>query len=583
MQLVVADIHAAHAELLYRREASRSRTFRSFPGGRFVFFSDPDGNKWCRAGDSGQRVTLSPVGSHGAVCGLHSRSVTPSAPAHRGRPHDRGRLGRRDRRSDGRARGRARSSGWHARGRCRRPRGEHTYGVNTGFGRFVSESIPEEQAEELQLRLLRSHACGVGEPYPDEVVRAAMVLRANAIAKGYSGARVETVELLLAVLNAGIVPYVPARGSVGASGDLAPLAHLALPLVGEGRRSSTASVMPGAEALAGAGLAPVRLQAKEGLSLINGTQFMAAMASLGLTRALRLARTADIACAMSLEALQGSLTSFHPAIHAARPHAGQVASAANVRQLLDGSAILESHRWCDKVQDAYSLRCAAQVHGASRDLLDYVERTVAIEINAATDNPLVLLEEREIVSNGNFHGQPVAFALDCLAIAVAELANISERRVERMVNPSLSDGLPAFLTREGGINSGMMILQYVSASLVSENKVLTHPASVDSIPTSAGQEDHVSMGNAAGLKSMQVLANAEGSLAIELLAGAQAVEFLAPLEPGRGVAAARAHVRTLSERLREDRSLSADIERVAASIREGSVVAAVEAACGEIL
>ena len=462
-------------------------------------------------------------------------------------------------------------------------RGEHTYGVNTGFGRFVSESIPDDQAEELQLRLLRSHACGVGEPYPDDVVRAAMVLRANAIAKGYSGARVETVELLLAVLNAGIVPYVPARGSVGASGDLAPLAHLALPLVGEGEAVlEGATRMPGAEALAAAGLEPVRLQAKEGLSLINGTQFMTAIASLGLVRALRLGRTADVACAMSLEALQGSLTSFHPAIHAARPHAGQVASAANVRSLLEGSAILESHRWCDKVQDAYSLRCAAQVHGASRDMLDYVARTVSIEINAATDNPLVLLEEREIVSNGNFHGQPVAFALDCLAIAVAELASISERRVERMVNPSLSEGLPAFLTREGGINSGMMILQYVSASLVSENKVLAHPASVDSIPTSAGQEDHVSMGNAAGLKALQVLANAEHSLAIELLAGAQAVEFLAPLEPGRGVAAARAHVRTLSERLREDRSLAADIERVAGSIRDGGVLAAVESACGEI-
>ena len=461
-------------------------------------------------------------------------------------------------------------------------RGEHTYGVNTGFGRFVSESIPDDQAEELQLRLLRSHACGVGVHYPDEVVRAAMVLRANAIAKGYSGARVETVELLLDALNAGIVPYVPARGSVGASGDLAPLAHLALPLVGEGEAFLDGVRMSGAAALAAAGLEPVRLQAKEGLSLINGTQFMSAMAALGLSRALRLARTADVACAMSLEALQGSLTSFHPAIHAARPHVGQVASAANVRLLLEGSAILESHRWCDKVQDAYSLRCAAQVHGASRDLLDYVERTVSIEINAATDNPLVLLEEREIVSNGNFHGQPVAFALDCLAIAVAELASISERRVERMVNPSLSEGLPAFLTREGGINSGMMILQYVSASLVSENKVLAHPASVDSIPTSAGQEDHVSMGNAAGLKALQVLANAEQSLAIELIAGAQAVEFLAPLQPGRGVAAARAHVRTLSERLLEDRSLSADIERVADAVRDGSLLAAVEAGCGEI-
>src|SRR4051795_5561064 len=459
---------------------------------------------------------------------------------------------------------------------------EHTYGVNTGFGRFVSRSIPEELTGELQLRLLRSHACGVGDPYPPEIVRAAMLLRANTLAKGNSGARIETVELLLACLDRGVVPYVPARGSVGASGDLAPLAHLALPLVGEGEAFVDGVRVSGADALASAGLTPVRLQAKEGLSLINGTQFMAAMASLGLTRALRLVRTADVSCAMSLEALQGSLTSFHPAIHAARPHAGQVASAANVRRLLDGSAILESHRWCDKVQDAYSLRCAAQVHGASRDLIDYVERTVAIEINAATDNPLVLLEEREIVSNGNFHGQPVAFSLDCLAIAVAELANISERRVERMVNPSLSDGLPAFLTREGGINSGMMILQYVSAALVSENKVLAHPASVDSIPTSAAQEDHVSMGNAAGLKAQQVLANAERSLAIELLAGAQAVEFLAPLEPGRGVAAARGPVRTRSERLREDRSLSSDIERVAASIRDGSLLASVEAVCGEI-
>ncbi len=461
-------------------------------------------------------------------------------------------------------------------------RGEHTYGVNTGFGRFVSESIPEEQSEELQLRLLRSHACGVGEPYPHEVVRAAMLLRANALAKGYSGARLETVELLLELLAAGVTPYVPSRGSVGASGDLAPLAHLALPLVGEGEAWVAGERLAGVEALARVGLAPVRLQAKEGLSLINGTQFMAGMASLGSVRARRLVRVADVACAMSLEALQGSLTSFAPAIHAARPHQGQVDSAANVRRLLEGSAILESHRWCDKVQDAYSLRCAPQVHGASRDLLDYVDRTVAIEINAATDNPLVLLEQGEIVSNGNFHGQPVAFALDCLVIAVAELANISERRLERMVNPSLSDGLPPFLTREGGINSGFMILQYVSAALVSENKALAHPASVDSIPTSAGQEDHVSMGNAAGLKALQVLANAERSLAIELLAGAQAVEFLAPLEPGRGAAATRAFVRTLSERVREDRSLSADIERVAASVRDGRLLAGVEAEIGAL-
>ena len=460
--------------------------------------------------------------------------------------------------------------------------GDHTYGVNTGFGRFVSETIPPEQAAELQLRLLRSHACGVGEPYPDDVVRGAMVLRANALAKGYSGVRVETIELLLAVLDAGIVPHVPARGSVGASGDLAPLAHLALPLVGEGAATFDGRTVDGRAALEAVGLQPIELAAKEGLSLINGTQFMTAMASLILMRSLRLAETADIACAMSLEALQGTPTSFHPAIHEARPHPGQAASAAHLRELLAGSAIVESHRWCDKVQDAYALRCAPQVHGASRDLLAYVERTVAVEINAATDNPLVLLDAELIVSNGNFHGQPVAIGLDCLAIACAELANISERRTERLVNPSLSDGLPPFLVaREEGLNSGFMIPQYVAAALVSENKALCHPASVDSIPTSAGQEDHVSMGNAAGLKALQVVANAERVLAIELLAGAQAVEFLAPLEPGVGVRAARAFVRTLSERVREDRSLSDDIERVATAIRDGRVGAAVRAGVEE--
>jgi histidine ammonia-lyase len=459
-------------------------------------------------------------------------------------------------------------------------RGEHTYGVNTGFGRFVSKSIPDELAGELQLRLLRSHACGVGDPYPDEVVRAAMLLRANALAKGYSGARVETVELLIACLNRGLVPHVPSRGSVGASGDLAPLAHLALPLVGEGRAWIEGELVDGAAALAAVGLEPTELVAKEGLSLINGTQFMAAMCALALVRARWLAKAADIACALSLESLQGSRTSFMEGIHAARPLRGQQASAANIRTLLDGSAIIESHKWCDKVQDAYSLRCAPQVHGASRDLLDYVDSTVSVEVNAATDNPLVLVQEGEVVSNGNFHGQPLAFALDALAMAVSELASISERRVERLVNPSLSEGLPPFLTLEGGLNSGFMIPQYVAASLVSENKALCHPASVDSIPTSAGQEDHVSMGNAAGLKALVVLGNAERALAIELLAGAQAVEFLAPLEPGAGAGAARAFVRTLSERLHDDRSLAEDIERVAGAIRDGSLVAVVEERTG---
>src|SRR5688572_19121296 len=459
---------------------------------------------------------------------------------------------------------------------------EHTYGINTGFGRFVSKSIPEELSEELQVRLLRSHASGVGDPYPDDVVRAAMLLRANALAKGYSGARAETAELLVECLDRGVLPHVPSRGSVGASGDLAPLAHLALPLIGEGQAWVDGDLCPGGEALARVGLEPLKLRAKEGLSLVNGTQFMTAFGALGLVRARRLAKTADLACALSLEALQGSRTSFFPQIHTARPLRGQQDSAANLLRLLEDSAIIEAHRWCDQVQDAYSLRCAPQVHGASRDLLDYVDMTVSAELNAATDNPLVLVEDGMLVSNGNFHGQPLAFALDALAIAVSELASISERRVERLVNPSLSDGLPPFLTSNGGLNSGFMIPQYVAASLVSENKALAHPASVDSIPTSAGQEDHVSMGNAAGLKAWQVLGNSERALAIELLAGAQAVEFLAPLALGRGSEAAREFVRSLSPRLTEDRPLSGDIEAVAAAIRDGSLVAAVEAEVGAL-
>ena len=459
---------------------------------------------------------------------------------------------------------------------------ENTYGVNTGFGRFVTARIPDELADELQLRLLRSHACGVGEPYPDDVVRAALLLRANALAKGYSGARVETGELLVECLNRGVLPVVPARGSVGASGDLAPLAHLALPLVGEGQAVVEGEVLDGATALRRVGLEPIRLVSKEGLSLVNGTQFMAAMAALGVQRARRLAATADLACALSLEALRGSRSSFAPAVHRSRPLQGQVDAAANIWRLLDGSAIIESHRWCDKVQDAYALRCAPQVHGACRDLLDYVEATVAVELNAATDNPLVLVGEGEIVSAGNFHGQPLAFALDALAMAAAELASISERRTERLVNPSLSDGLPPFLVEEGGLNSGFMIPQYVAAALVSENKVFAHPASVDSIPTSAGQEDHVSMGNAAGLKALRVLDNAERTLAIELLAGTQAVEFLAPLRPGAGVVAVHDFVRSFSPRLTEDRSLTDDIEQAATAIRSRAVVAAAEQEIGAL-
>jgi histidine ammonia-lyase len=459
---------------------------------------------------------------------------------------------------------------------------ERTYGVNTGFGRLVTQTIPAELADELQIRLLRSHACGVGEPYPDEIVRAALLLRANALATGCCGTRVEVAELLVECLNRGVLPRVPSRGSVGASGDLAPLAHLALPLIGEGEAWVEGELVPGGDALERVGLEPLALRAKEGLSLINGTQFMAAFGALGVVRARRLAAAADISCALSVEALQGSMQGFRPEIQELRPLRGQGEAAANVLLLLEGSTVMESHRWCGRVQDAYSLRCAPQVHGAARDLLRYVEETVSVELNAATDNPIVLADAGEIISAGNFHGQPIAFALDVLAMAVSELANISERRTERLVNPTLSEGLPAFLAPNGGLNSGFMIPQYVAASLVSENKALSHPASVDSIPTSAGQEDHVSMGNAAGLKAWQVLANSERTIAIELLAGAQAVEFLAPLEPGRGTDAARRFVRTLSPRVTEDRPLSADIEAVAAAIVDGSLVAAVEAEVGEL-
>jgi histidine ammonia-lyase len=456
--------------------------------------------------------------------------------------------------------------------------GTPTYGVNTGFGRFVDVAISQEDTGRLQLNLLRSHACGVGEPFPTEVVRAAMVLRANALATGASGVRRETVELLLAMLNGGVHPVVPSRGSLGASGDLAPLAHLALPLVGEGVAETGGEVMDGGEALLRAGLVPVALGAKEGLALINGTQFMAGIGALVLARASRLVRIADIAAAQSVEAVRGSRTPFSPEIQALRPHPGQVDSAANLYQLLADSEINESHRWCGRVQDAYSLRCSPQVHGACRDAIVYARSVVSIELNAATDNPLVFAARDEVLSNGNFHGEPVAIALDTLKIALAELAGISERRIERMVNPTMSEGLPPFLTEEGGLNSGFMIPHYVAASLVGENKVLCHTASVDSIPTSAGQEDHVSMGATSAVHAWQVCANVERVLAVELLCGAQGLDFLAPLRPGPGIAAVHGALRETSPHLGDDRSLSSEIEAVAGRIRDGALVAAVEAA-----
>ena len=428
-------------------------------------------------------------------------------------------------------------------------RSEHTYGVNTGFGRFVSQSIPEELTQELQLRLLRSHACGVGEPYPDEIVRAAMLLRANALAKGRSGARVGARRAPARVPR----PAASCR-SCRAAARSAPAATWRRSRIsrcrssGRGRRGSTGSACRAGTRSSGPGSQPMALEAKEGLSLVNGTQFMAAFGALGLVRARRLAKAADIACAVSLEALQGSRVG----VHSRRcTRCGRCVGRGRRRRT--SSRCSRARRSTSRTAGA--TRCRTRTRSAARrrctapraTCFDYIDYTVSVELNAATDNPLVLVEDDMLVSNGNFHGQPLAFALDALAMAVAELANISERRVERLVNPSLSGGLPPFLTTDGGLNSGFMIPQYVAASLVSENKVLAHPASVDSIPTSAGQEDHVSMGNAAGLKAWQVLANAEWALAIELLAGVQGVEFLAPLEPGRGVGrGARLRTRALA-------------------------------------
>jgi histidine ammonia-lyase len=478
--------------------------------------------------------------------------------------------------------------------------GAVVYGVNTGFGNFADVVIPPEKMRELQLNLLRSHAAGVGPPLGEPETRALMGLRANVLAKGRSGVRPETLDLLIEMLNRGVHPVVPCQGSVGASGDLAPLAHLALALIGEGecvvaphpiplpasgergaQPATERGARPAAEALAAAGLAPLVLEAKEGLALINGTQLMTAVAGLALADAQRLLRAADIAGALTLDALLGTDVAFDPRIHADRPHPGQAASARNLRRLLAGSPIRESHRDCGRVQDAYSLRCMPQVHGASRDALAYVTTTVETEMNAATDNPMVFAETAELLSGGNFHGQPVAIAADVMAIAVAELGAISERRIERLVNPALS-GLPAFLTRDGGLQSGLMIPHVTAAALASENKALAHPASVDSIPTSANKEDHVSMGAHAARKAAQVVANTARILAVEIVAAAQALEFHRPLRSSDALEAVHALLRRHVAPYERDRSLSGEIEAVAGLVRDGSFVAAAAAVCGRL-
>lgn len=447
---------------------------------------------------------------------------------------------------------------------------EAVYGVNTGFGSFAEVRVPRESLDRLQINLLRSHAAGVGAPLPVRAVRAMLLLRANVLAKGYSGIRLETLRALIDLLNRRVHPRVPARGSVGASGDLAPLAHLALVLVGEGEAWDGTRATPGADALREAGLHPVTLGPKEGLALINGTQASTALLALALDGAETLARAADIAAALSIDGLRGSTRPFDARIHQARPFAGQVASAAAIRSLLDKSVINESHRNCGRVQDAYSERCAAQVHGSAREALRFVRGVVEIEANAATDNPMVFAAEGDIVSGGNFHGAPVALAADLLAIALAQLATISERRTERLVNPTLS-GLPAFLTREGGLQSGLMLAQVTAAALASELKVVAHPASVDTIPTSANKEDHVSMSMSAALKAGHALDLARYVLAVELLCACQAIDLLAPLTTSPPLARVHARIRSDVPSLLDDRPPAPDIEAIAGLIERGEI------------
>ncbi len=460
-------------------------------------------------------------------------------------------------------------------------RGRTVYGVTTGFGKLATVRIAPADVQQLQRNLIRSHAVGVGEPFGTEVVRAMLLLRAQSLAHGHSGVRPALLELLVGMLNEGIHPVIPSQGSVGASGDLAPLAHMALTLIGEGHAEYHGAVLPSADALAAAELEPLVLEAKEGLALINGTQAMTAIGALVLHDATQLVVAADIAAAMSLEALKGSRMPFDPRVASLREHPGQAETAANVFAISDKSPIHASHADCDKVQDAYSLRCVPQVHGASRDALRHAAETVTREINAVTDNPLLFPGDDTVISAGNFHGQPVALVMDYAKIAIAELANISERRVEHMLDPAVS-GLPAFLATQGGLNSGLMISQYTAASLVSENKVLAHPASVDSIPTSANQEDHVSMGTISARQCAMILENVRWVIAIEVLNATQALDFHRPLEPGPGVTAAAKLVRSVVPPLDADRIMTGDIAAVRELVTGGALRKAVEGAVGSL-
>ena len=459
--------------------------------------------------------------------------------------------------------------------------GKVVYGVTTGFGALSDVIIPVDEIRRLQQNVLMSHAAGVGDVLSEETVRAMMVLRVKDLARGHSGIRLKTVLALVELLNRGIVPVIPEKGSVGASGDLAPLAHLSLVLIGLGEAFYRGERMSGAEALRRCGLEPLQLEAAEGLALVNGTQMTTAIGGLAVHDAVELSKMADIAAAMSLEVLLGSRTEFDPRIQQVRPHPGQAVAADNMRRITADSEIISSHQDCGRIQDAYTLRCSPQVHGASKDAIAYVRQVLETEINSSTNNPLIFADSEEILLGGNFHGQPLGLALDFLCMAVAELANIAERRIERLVNPQLS-GLPAFLVSEGGLNSGFMIAQYTAASLVSENKVLSHPASVDSIPTSANKEDHVPMSPIAARKCREVVKNAEHVIAIELLCGAQALDLFTNLKPGAGTLAAYKTIRQAVSHLERDRILSQDIQSMVGLMKRGDLVTEVESLVGEL-
>jgi len=455
------------------------------------------------------------------------------------------------------------------------------YGVTTGFGALSDVTISRKDTRQLQVNILKSHSAGVGDSLDEEIVRAAMALRIKDMARGHSGIRLETVGLLIELLNKRVHPRIPARGSVGASGDLAPLAHLALVLLGLGEVRYRGKKMSGAEALEQIGAQPLQLESAEGLALVNGTQIMTAIGTLAVYDALQLSRLIDLAAAMSLEVLMGSKTEFDPKIHQVRPHPGQRRAAANMDRIIQNSEIITSHEDCFRIQDAYTLRCSPQVHGASKDAIGYALKVMETEINASTNNPLIFADSEEFLLGGNFHGQPVGMALDFLAIAVSELANISERRIERLVNPNLS-GLPAFLVKDGGLNSGYMIAQYSAAALVSENKVLSHPASVDSIPTSANKEDHVSMGTIAARKCREIVKNTESVIAIEFLCAAQALDLFTNLKPGEGTLAAYRLIREHVSHLENDRIIATDIETVKELMCSGALLDTVEATVGEL-